>query len=811
MSAKRRLRDLIAQNETWLTAQIIHYAKERGYTPFTSTLQQAWLASIRGLSAPLIAALDEGHEFAAVTAETDYARDPIALYGIEAAKRHRTRGVTLGLFLGLMKSYRETYLDLVAGSAVPPAERRANRLVIDSFFDRMEVGFCDEWAGKPADEQFEQLRAQNRLMTNEKNKYLTIFESLKDPVILVDVHGKVENANHAAFALFAGRAAPGASYYGGERFPIDEILGGELLAVEELACERLLPTNLGPRWFDVKTQRMLDVSEKYLGAVVILNDVTEYRRAREEAERADRAKSSFLATMSHEIRTPIHGILGLAELMRQSNLEPQDRRYVEAIARSGEMLSSVVSDILDYSKIEAGVLDLEEVEFSVAAVIEDVFGLMLPLASGKPDLRLVIESPRAPNVVGDPGKLRQILLNLIGNAIKFTERGAIRLAVSEVLGSQAERTLLFEVFDTGIGVADDKLSLIFDPFTQSDGSVAKRFGGSGLGLAICRRLVERLGGEIGVESRLGEGSRFWFTAPFAQVLGERPTPGPAFSVDSAEAPFVLDVLVVEDNEVNAMVACGLLERAGHRPCVAPTGAAALAQFEAQDFDVVLMDLRLPDMDGLEVTRRIRGSRDPVRRRVPIIAWSAQVVADDMEACFEAGIDDFLSKPFRLERLQAALKRALGPISPRPPTRLGEKAQAPTLRAPRAETGTPGADEPIDASVLSEHVAVLGLDQTARIVATFEASVADAPAQLERLASAGERRELAEIAHRLKSSSLHVGLIRLSERASALELGARDEAQDIVAPANEVAAACRGGLAALKRRFAEMAEAQPANT
>ena len=201
------------------------------------------------------------------------------------------------------------------------------------------------------------------------------------------------------------------------------------------------------------------------------------------------------------------------------------------------MLSSVVSDILDYSKIEAGVLDLEEVEFSVAAVIEDVFGLMLPLASGKPNLRLVSNRRERRTSSPNPGKLRQILLNLIGNAIKFTEHGAIRLAVSEVLGSQAERTLLFEVFDTGIGVADDKLSLIFDPFTQSDGSVAKRFGGSGLGLAICRRLVERLGGEIGVESRLGEGSRFWFLPrrPLrGGFLGERPTPGPAFSVDLRE-------------------------------------------------------------------------------------------------------------------------------------------------------------------------------------------------------------------------------------------------------------------------------------
>src|SRR5208283_4219572 len=187
---------------------------------------------------------------------------------------------------------------------------------------------------------------------------------------------------------------------------------GAVIDGRESAGERLLTTNAGPRWFDIKTQRMLDVSEKYLGAVVILNDISEHRRAREEAERADRAKSAFLATMSHEIRTPIHGILGLAELLGGGRLDPQQGKYVEAIARSGELLSSVVSDILDYSKIQAGVLDLERTEFELGTVLEDVFGLMLPLVDRKPELRLLVEAPQIGAIVGDPGKLRQILLNL---------------------------------------------------------------------------------------------------------------------------------------------------------------------------------------------------------------------------------------------------------------------------------------------------------------------------------------------------------------------------------------------------------------
>ena len=804
----RKLRELIAGGENWLTARIIHHAKARGYTPYTSTLEQAWLASIRGLSAPLIAALDERRPFQAVAAEADYSHDPIALYGIEAAKRHRSRGVTLGLFLGLMKSYRQTYVELVTGPEAREEDRQANRAIVDSFFDRMEVGFCDEWSGRPADEQFEQLRLQNQKITNEKNKYLTIFESLRDPVILIDDSGEVENANHAALTLFAGAAAPGASYYGGARLPIDEILGGAVIDGSEPIGERLLTTNAGPRWFDIKTQRMLDVSEKYLGAVVILNDVSEHRRAREEAERADRAKSAFLATMSHEIRTPIYGILGLAELLSGGRLDQQQSKYVEAIARSGELLSSVVSDILDYSKIQAGVLDLDRTEFELSTVVEDVFGLMLPLVDRKPELRLLVETAQTATIVGDPGKLRQILLNLVGNAVKFSERGAVTLTVRETAGANGRRMLRFEVSDTGIGVAPDRLEAIFDPFIQSDVTVGRRFGGSGLGLAICRRLVDRLGGEIGVESRLGEGSCFWFTMPLEPSVGATASAPDRGVTRRKRTPIALDLLVVEDNEVNAMVASGLLARAGHAAIIAPTGAVALALFEARDFDAVLMDLRLPDFDGLEVVRRMRSSADAKKSRTPIIVQSAHVLASDIEACVAAGVNEFVGKPFKLERLQAALRRAASPAALRRSAR--RPAASPVATVAPQRRPEIGPDAAVDDAVLAEHVAQLGFEQTASIVAAFEASVADAPAEIERLMTADDRRALAAIAHRLKSSSMHVGLARLSRLADLLETRALSELPEVGVAAVELAAACREGLASLRRSFARIRERQLAN-
>ncbi len=797
MDQMRRLHDVVAANEDRLTAGIIDYAKARGYTPFTSTLEQAWRASIRGLSAPLLAVLAEGRACTAVVAEAEYGRDPIAFYGIEAARRHRTRGITLGLFLGLMKSYRRTYLDLACDEAADADERRDWCAVIENFFDRMEVGFCDEWADHSAVEDVEQLRAQNRLITNEKNRYLTIFESLDDPVFLIGENGRVENMNHAAARLFAVTRTPGAGYYGGASLDLTALLGFDVESCREPVCERELDTRLGRRWFDIRRQRMLDVSEKYLGTVVILVDVTEYRKAKEEAEAANRAKSAFLANMSHEIRTPIHGILGIAELLRASPLDDTTRERAEAVGRSAEILSSVVADILDYSKIEAGVLDLEHVAFPVAAVVDAVVGLMRPMARRKPGLDLVVDLAAPATVVGDPGKLRQILLNLVGNAVKFTPAGTIRLSVEDLGGSVETRVLRFVVADTGIGIAPERHEAVFEPFTQSDGSIARRYGGTGLGLAICRRLVDLMGGHMTLDSRPGEGSRFSFTVPFAKGAGVAPAADGTSGIPAELPARALDVLVVEDNEVNALVARGLLERAGHRPVIAATGEAAVAAVTAGDFDIVLMDIRLPDIDGLEATRRIRGLADRRRAAVPIVAQSAQALHDDIEACLAAGMNDFLGKPFRAARLEALLRRVLGVASP------GSRTPGPVVNA--------GADAAIDGRILAEHVAVLGLAEAERIVETWRRTTAPVAGDLARAAATGARAEVAEIAHRLKSSSRHVGLVGLSDRAALVERLARADGGRIEAPVGDLVATLAAARTALDGAWAAIAAGQPAKT
>jgi CheY-like chemotaxis protein/HPt (histidine-containing phosphotransfer) domain-containing protein len=297
---------------------------------------------------------------------------------------------------------------------------------------------------------------------------------------------------------------------------------------------------------------------------------------------------------------------------------------------------------------------------------------------------------------------------------------------------------------------------------------------------------------------------------FAKAGVNAPRKEGKLAADLAGMPFSLDVLVVEDNEVNAMVACGLLRRSGHRPSLASTGEAAIEHIRARAFDVVMMDLRLPDIDGVEVTKRIRAMSSPAKARTPIVAVSAQADAGDIESFRRAGVNDFLGKPFHLDRLDATLRRVVLRHD-RHPGRKPLQFRPPEAPAPEALQGR-AAGEPIDATVLGEHVDVLGFEQTARIVATFESSVASVPDEIEALAAEGECSKVANLAHRVKSSALHVGLVRLSDAAAMLERQARNENYDeLILSAGALAEECRMGLGALKRCFARIAEAQPANT
>ena len=537
-----------------------------------------------------------------------------------------------------------------------------------------------------------------------------------------------------------------------------------------------------------------DISERKQAEVELLasNRQLEEATARAnqlatQAEMANAAKSEFLANISHENRTPMNGVIGMNALLLDTRLNPEQRHYAEAVRASGEAMLGLINNILDFSKIEANKLELEELDFDLANLLDDCATTLALQALDKGLALRCTTDPAVPTLLrGDPGRLRQILANLGGNAVKFTHAGEVAIHVSTVNMTAEDVLLRFAVRDTGIGIPADKLGLLFDKFRQVDASINRRYGGTGLGLAISKQLAELMGGSAGVSSEEGKGSEFWFTARLAKQAPAAAPPPPATATHSpTDLLSLLDgrkvrILVAEDNITNQQVTLGLLKKLGLRADAVANGAEALKALSILPYGLVLMDVQMPVMDGIEATRQIRKLHPPTRNhQLPIIAMTAYAMRGDRERFLEAGMNDYVAKPVSLEALAATLGNWLPPGA--------ATADQPELAArsdpAAAATSAPPTARVFDKAGFMERM--LEDEVFARqVIRCFLTDLPSLIAGLKQALHAGDAASTANLAHTIKGAAASVGGEALYGAASAIEEAARSD--DLAAASVRVA-------------------------
>ena len=590
---------LIEENENWLVDTIIEYAKTNGYAEYASTLKEAWRMAISDLSSSLIDYRKTVRNTPCLGPSDTFNSDILTDFGIAEAKRYRERGVSLPTFLGLMKYYKQSYIDLVRMKCQHIDASEAYRLFIERCFDRIEIAFCQEWTQNSQTVLISELQAINRLMTNEKNVYLTLFESQFDPTIILNKDNEIVNINHAAAKLIDPSNSPGEIYYQWSRsgrkvaesktsrdvsgkvsdsiigsridvyFPwLEHILKERLHdATDKISREVRLTESGQHAYYEITCSPILDISEHLRGTILTLRDITDRKnadmalkqsheqlekrveertadlkainrrltseveqrkrietsliKAKEEAEAAIRAKDDFLANMTHEVRTPLNGIFLLIDILQEAPLGKQQIKYLQMAKKSSRTLLALLNDLLNFSKIKKGLYETESIEFHLKSILKSAISDQLPIIMEKGlDVTFQVQGSLPDLFRGDPGRLRQVLINLLNNAVKYTDKGSIiiRAFQKEAFegpvirrGSKNNMELTFSVADTGIGIPDSKLSKIFEMFTQVDESYCRLYSGAGLGLSICKGYVQMMGGAIWCESKLGTGSTFFFT------------------------------------------------------------------------------------------------------------------------------------------------------------------------------------------------------------------------------------------------------------------------------------------------------------
>jgi signal transduction histidine kinase/ActR/RegA family two-component response regulator len=461
-------------------------------------------------------------------------------------------------------------------------------------------------------------------------------------------------------------------YVGGEVYYALSAMTGFFLCVMVMAVYRMYKSSTAELELSYKNEALIDDLTAATSNLEKLNDnlkdeiqhgkqiEAELKEARDRAEKMSQAKGEFLANMSHEIRTPMNGVIGTLQLLEDTELSQDQHEFVNTAHKSADALLAILNDILDLSKIEAGKLSFENIPFDFRQIIKDIVVLhSLKSEQQGVSLKQEIDESLPDTLIGDPTRLRQVIVNLVSNALKFTRQGEVKISV-EVLQSNNESVdVKVTVSDSGIGIAQTALDTLFNAFTQADGSTTRKYGGTGLGLAIVSQLVEMMDGSLGVESEEGEGSSFWFIANYP-CTDEACVSAEKTAKQSGKVMLNAKVLLVEDNPINQMVAQKMLEKFGLKATLADNGVEALKLLKEQIFDLVLMDCQMPEMDGFDATREIRklDIKTLYEKRLPVVAMTANVMSGDRERCLEVGMDDYIGKPVQRDQLETVLRKWL---------------------------------------------------------------------------------------------------------------------------------------------------------